>query len=198
MHLVALQTAANLDFWSERTIRDVKVIGGHVSKDPEKTYTNAVSTSIALSTALRKHPDSSLQRVHDLIQGPATVAERDGVQYDVGTATAMLIGSGSQPTVAERAQLGKLVRAHVRGLLEINAYDALAQFWTPDAIATAIADKKVVPVYERASINGHEIVRVEGAFTGRARQNCWVFTLRTSSPEMVRNYVENSIPSTFG
>lgn len=94
--------AACIELWLERGIRHCKeVVHGHVSKDPEVTFANAILREVALAKLRLQRPE-----LHCM----ALAAPRERSAYDDGVsegdgAGTQLVGKGKCPRDAELSHM---------------------------------------------------------------------------------------------
>jgi hypothetical protein len=154
------------ELWGERQIRVLKeVVHGRVTHRAEIMFANAVCQEHALAVMAVKTPD--LVNVGDTIKEEAgkPCGKREGPQWDGGSSTAQLMGSGKLPTADASTDL--------RTFLDTAIRDMQPAGWGPGDAAAALAGGHV-RMYGSADIRAEELLRTEEAFTGLFRQNCWV------------------------
>ena len=175
------QVAPCLDYWMERLVRRFKeVIQGHVSSNPEKTFTNVTLVDFALSKQLALFPallhmhrfvrPSQLDRNHENNQEGEAYDSADPLQLH----RSQMLNKGKRPSRPQHEELVRLVLLHLR--------DSKPAGWPRGAQAAeqlvreALAANKPrhAWLFEAADLCGREIIRTAAGFKRGRRQNCWV------------------------
>jgi hypothetical protein len=163
-----VQVSCCNELWGERSIRDINdATSGHVTQKPEVRYANCVAVQHALSACVLKQP--ALALLDKSVKGRQRAAEKDGPQYDCGTDTCLLMGAGTLPEAGERSLVVELAVRYIK--------DFQPQGWDQGAADTLVEEaleSKRIHVYKMADLRKEEVIKVEAAFRGTARQNCYM------------------------
>lgn len=166
----SLQVAANMELWVERGIRYCKeVVHGHVSKDPEVTFANAILRGLALSKLRLERPDLCRQ-VLTLRTGSA-YDEGEGQGEGLGPGS-QLVGKGKKPPAASHGWLREMLCIAVKDLCPAG-WPHEEGMCTAEIVDAALQGGFVL-LYGMADVRGQDLVRTEASFRGGARQNHWV------------------------
>jgi hypothetical protein len=145
-------------------------VHGHVSKAPEKTFTNMMLTEHAMSAQLAAHPD--LHNMHRFVTPTPKAPEGEEYDENEGPLASQLLGRGYAPSRAETTDIQLLIKQYIE--------EARPTGWDVDQ-STQLAHQAVnarsprkVWMYKSADAKGQEIVRLESGYKGGKRQNCWV------------------------
>jgi hypothetical protein len=174
------QVAPCLDYWMERLVRRFKeIIQGHVSSNPEKTFTNVTLVEFALSKQLAMYPE--LISMHRFVRPSQLDRGRpgnnqDGEAYDIADPLhrSQMLGKGKRPPRSQWDELVRLVLLHLK--------DAKPAGWprTGQAAEQLVRDALAAKqprhawLFQGADVKGEEIIRTAAGFKRGRRQNCWV------------------------